>query len=293
MNLMNDVKTAICAVSMSSILLVSPAMARAVPTAPGDGGDGERSGAVAQGLGVGGGAALGAVVGGPIGMLLGAGLGVWLGGRVADAGQLAPTEAALEEAQAKVNTQDQRLTELHADNEQLSASLRRSESELSQLAWLADRAERANEELRAALAAGLEMQVMFRTGDAELTESSAYQLRQLAAVLADIDGMRVRLDGYADPRGEADFNETLAAERVANVQLAMIDGGLDKAQVMGFAHGEAGYAAEEGDLDAYAMARRVEISLTTAEFSAPAPQEGSGDQAELAGLATPAELTSP
>lgn len=227
-----------------------------------------------QGIGVGSGAVIGALAGGPIGMMIGAGVGVWLGSRVHDARQLDDTQGELQSAQVALSSREQDLDRLTSEQNALLASLEARERDLERLTTLADDAERANEDLRRALASGLEMQVMFRTGASELTEESVAQLERLAFVLSGIADLNVRLDGYADPRGESDYNEMLAAERVASVQQALMRGGLTREQLKGFAHGERHYAEAERDLDAYALARRVDISLTAIEARGESQSQG-------------------
>ncbi|MEO0971800.1 MAG: OmpA family protein [Pseudomonadota bacterium] len=220
---------------------------------------------IADGAGAGGGAVVGGLLGGPFGMMLGAGLGTWLGSRVVQAGrvdemqvQLDDTERALDRTQQDL---DSSRSAMVAMGEDLDARIQ----DVEHLGTLVAQAELANAQLRGALASGLEMQVMFRTGESELTEDSATQVENLAAVLAEVDGLTVQLDGYADPRGDEQFNEDLTAARVANVEQALRAGGLGAAQLRGFAHGERAYAFEEGDYDAYALERRVDISLTAVE----------------------------
>jgi outer membrane protein OmpA-like peptidoglycan-associated protein len=275
----NRLAAVMTAMTIGSFLASAPTLAAQQGTERGKS-TGEST--LEQGIGVSGGAVIGALAGGPIGMMVGAGVGVWLGSRVHDARQLDDTQVELQSTQAALSSREQDLDRLTSEQNALRVTLEARERDLERLATLADDAERANEDLRRALASGLEMQVMFRTGASELTEASVAQLERLGFVLSGIADLNVRLDGYADPRGESEYNEMLAAERVASVQQALMRGGLTREQLKGFAHGERHYAEAERDLDAYALARRVDISLTALE----AHGDGQG-QGDLASVASP------
>ncbi|MEM9385255.1 MAG: OmpA family protein [Pseudomonadota bacterium] len=261
------------------VLAANPGVADTIPHPAEPPEKGKR---IAEGAGVGGGMLVGGLVGGPIGMMVGAGLGTWLGSRVVEASraeeaqeQLASTERTLEETR-------QSLDRAYAQNRDLELDLADRTDSLAQLQALNASAQQANQELRSALASGLEMQVMFRTGASDLTSASAEQVTSLAGVLADVDGLIVQLDGYADPRGDERYNETLTAARVASVEKALRAGGLRESQLEGFAHGERAYAFEEGDYDAYALERRVDITLLAVEESATAGSvEAGGEEASV------------
>ena len=48
---------------------------------------------------------------------------------------------------------------------------------------------------------GLQGDVLFRTGSADIPPETAHEIKVLARVLAKSPALKVRLDGYADPRG--------------------------------------------------------------------------------------------
>ncbi len=51
---------------------------------------------------------------------------------------------------------------------------------------------------------GFEGDVLFRTGSAEITPDLAHQILVLAQAVAQSPALKVRVDGYADPRGTTD-----------------------------------------------------------------------------------------
>jgi outer membrane protein OmpA-like peptidoglycan-associated protein len=65
---------------------------------------------------------------------------------------------------------------------------------------------------------GLQGDVLFRTGSAEITPEIAHQIQVLALAVAKSPALKVRVDGYADPRGTADINLKLSVARAKAVR---------------------------------------------------------------------------
>jgi outer membrane protein OmpA-like peptidoglycan-associated protein len=209
-------------------------------------------------IGVGSGVVIGALAGGPVGAVLGAGLGAWIGDKFHD-GRALPGVAA--ERDAALGNLDGARTDLAAtrttlalsekQRRDLEGSLRATEAQLNALA-----------QARApALGHGLELDVLFRTGQSELPADVQQRLSELASVLAASPDLRVQLDGHADPRGDDDYNRTLSNKRVQSVKDLLVAGGVDPARIEWEAHGETDSRATAGDLDAYALERLVRIRL--------------------------------
>ena len=200
-------------------------------------------------LGVGSGAAIGAVVAGPAGAIIGAGVGGFLGDRLQLAASVDDLEASL--GRSRVEAEDLRLA-LDADREQLQR-MRHDRARLDQRI--------AELEQRESLAEGLRFAVLFRTGSSQLDADAAARIERLAALLEHDPDLRVRLDGYADPRGDDGFNMSLSEERAAAVREALLERGIAPARIEVQAHGRSLSVAPDGDVDAYALERRVSISL--------------------------------
>lgn len=180
----------------------------------------------------------GAVVGGPIGAMIGGITGVWLGDKVEEA-QLAREDADLLE-------------------QELAASEQRLETVRMQLA----EAERESARYAQAVFDQLQLELSFRTGQAQLPESSEQRLDYLAQFMINNPGIQIRLDGYADPRGNADYNQSLSAQRVQWVADRLIERGVAAQRMQTAAHGDRYSAASKGDLDGYALERVVKIELS-------------------------------
>jgi outer membrane protein OmpA-like peptidoglycan-associated protein len=80
--------------------------------------------------------------------------------------------------------------------------------------------------------------------------------------------LQVKLDGYADPRGDADYNLSLSQQRVDSVAQALVAAGIEPSRIETFYHGAHASTASSGDYDAYALERKVRIQLLGAENAA-------------------------
>jgi len=209
----------------------------------------------AEGIGMLSGAAGGALLGGPPGAILGLALGAFVGDRVHVA-NAAATQAASLESELTVTRSE--LTEARSELAATRLALARAASEAvdrEEASFLQELAER------------LGTDVLFRTASHELDSSSAERLQELANVLASIDDIVIELHGFADPRGEADWNRDLSERRAARVRAALVEGGIDPARVRVIAHGEELSTAVEGDREAYAWERRVRLGVVVDDDS--------------------------
>ena len=68
----------------------------------------------------------------------------------------------------------------------------------------------ANPELVSLMQAGIDMDLLFRTDEYALTDTTGDRLAQMAATLAAMPGVRIQLDGFADERGDAAYNHKLS-----------------------------------------------------------------------------------
>lgn len=179
----------------------------------------------------------GALAGGPIGAVIGLFAGQWLGEKVEDGER---NRIALTEVEAELVQNHQRLDNLRV-----------------QLA----EAERENARYAQAVFDQLQLELNFRTGVAELPEPSQKRLDYLAQFMINNPSIQLRLDGYADPRGDETYNQALSSKRVYWVAQQLIVRGVDKNRMQSFAHGERFSSANLGDIDGYALERVVKIEL--------------------------------
>ncbi len=113
----------------------------------------------------------------------------------------------------------------------------------------------------------LEFQLLFHTGNDTLSEESMRRLDSLASFLKSNPELNVRLHGHADPRGTDGYNNILSLHRALNVQNALEFYGVDPERLERYSYGADKSIAPKGDLDAYALERRVTVQIVN-------PQEG-------------------
>jgi outer membrane protein OmpA-like peptidoglycan-associated protein len=204
------------------------------------------------------GAVIGAFAAGPIGAVVGAGLGTWLGNRVHRAGDAKKAEAqvaVLESDKSELQTEKSALltekSQLAETNIALSAKL----DDLSQkIKTVQTDKDDASEVLD-----GLQGDVLFRTGSAEITADIAHQIQVLAQAVTKSPELKIRVDGYADPRGTIDTNMKLSQDRANAVRDLLLASGVGEEALEVNAYGKSQSTAE--DNDGYALERRVRLTL--------------------------------
>jgi outer membrane protein OmpA-like peptidoglycan-associated protein len=195
------------------------------------------------GLGVGG--VIGAIAGGPIGFLIGAAGGAWVGDKFDN------ERKEKDEYQARYER-----AEALADS--LEAVVAEGEDEIEALRLVM---REQQDVYRGALTDVFDVEVYFHTGESTLEQSVADRVERLGEILKDFDDFSIVLEGHADPRGDEGFNEELSAKRAAAVREALVRSGLPGDRIATRAVGERDSLATDGDLDAMALERRVNVSI--------------------------------
>jgi outer membrane protein OmpA-like peptidoglycan-associated protein len=204
-----------------------------------------------ESVGVGVGAAIGAVAGGPVGLLLGAAVGAKLGDT------LFAKDEELAQMTQSARVSEVRVAELQKDRATMQSNIDSLGSDIEHLQSV------ARPELLTLMQAGIEMDLLFRTDEDILTDTTGGRLQQLAASLATMPDVRIQLDGFADERGDAAYNQALSEKRVAHVQQVLINGGVPSARIKVTAHGESPSA--DTNIDSYALERKVSLTLFVEE----------------------------
>ena len=104
------------------------------------------------------------------------------------------------------------------------------------------------------------MDLLVRTDEHALLPSTGERFSALGEKLAGMDNVRVRLDGFADARGDADYNLALSEKRVGYVRDQLIAAGVAPERITTAAHGEVQAADESAD--SFALERRVSLTLS-------------------------------
>lgn len=228
------------------------------------------------------GAVIGGFAAGPVGAVVGAGIGTWLGSRVHRAHDAARAEAQVAVLQTDRAQLEKQAAELKSEAAALAASKsdleetnRALTARLDQLAHTVEAAQQATDaaarEQAAKVLDGLQGDVLFRTGSADIDEDTAHDIGVLAGVLAKSPALTVRVDGYADPRGSDELNLKLSQARADAVRDLLLAAGVQEQALEVNAYGKSQSTAR--DSDGYAFERRVRLTLQAAS-SAPLAQAG-------------------
>lgn len=201
-----------------------------------------------EAIGVGTGGVVGALAGGPVGFIVGAAIGAALGDSYHKKNQAIDSlEANLHDSQAEIDDLELDIRALNRDIDAMSEELDHLESV-------------SYPELTKLLEAGVAMDLLFRTDEFALAPSTGDRFAELGRRLADMENVNIQLDGFADARGDADYNLSLSEKRVNFIREQLISAGVEPDRITTAAHGEA--TAQDESLDSYALERRVSMTLS-------------------------------
>jgi len=200
-----------------------------------------------ENVGVGTGAVVGAIAGGPVGFIIGAAIGAKLGDTMHDKNtSIESLSTTLDDSRLDVAQLEQDVRALNADIDSLSVELRRFE-------------EIDRPQLLRLMQAGIAMDLLFRTDEHVLADTTGNRLAELASGVAAMPDIRVQLDGFADERGDSQYNLELSQKRVEFVRNQLITAGIHPSRIRVAAHGES--PAQDDSIDSYALERRVSLKL--------------------------------
>ena len=224
----------------NSIIILAVSSFLAVGTA-------EASASKEENIGVGTGLAIGAAAGGPVGALVGAAAGALLGD-------------SINKRKTKMKDLSTSLDESRSTVSELQSDIAALDREVNVVSKELDRAQSvAKPELLALLQAGIEMDLLFRTDEHVLADTTGDRLNALATTIASMPDVHIQLDGFADERGDATYNQQLSGKRADYVREVLIGGGVDASRINVVAHGES--PASDENVDSYALERRVSLTL--------------------------------
>ena len=92
-----------------------------------------------------------------------------------------------------------------------------------------------------------------------LADTNGDRLASLAGTLASMTDVQLRLDGFADERGDETYNYKLSEQRVEFIRDQLVAAGIHPSRIQMSAHGEA--PAQDDSADSYALERRVSLTL--------------------------------
>ena len=200
-----------------------------------------------ENIGVGAGAIVGAAAGGPVGLIIGAAIGAKIGDTMHQKNvEIEALSTSLDQSRTRVSSLEYDVSELDASIDVLNAELVRMQR--------ITRPEVVN-----LLQAGIAMDLLFRTDEHTLADTTGIRLNELATTLATMPDIQVQLDGFADERGDETYNQALSEKRVNFVREQLIAAGIEGSRITIAAHGES--PAQDATIDSYALERRVSLTL--------------------------------
>jgi len=211
------------------------------------------------------GAVIGGFAAGPVGAFIGAGLGTWLGNRVHRAGDATKAEATVAALQTDKTELQTEKSALLNEKSELTEANRNLSARLDDLTHKVQAVQNAKQDASEVLD-GLQGDVLFRTGSAEVTPEIAHQIQVLAQAVAKSPELKVRVDGYADPRGSVDTNLKLSEDRANAVRDLFLAAGISDEVLEVNAYGKSQSVA--ADNDGYALERRVRLTLQAQDGAA-------------------------
>ena len=224
---MRNITTAIITAALATTLSAAPALASTKASKE-------------ESIGVGSGAVIGAFAGGPVGFIVGAAIGAKIGDTFHQKND------QLDDLQASLVDSRNNATSLENDIDRLGREIGR----LSNL---------ARPELVDLMQAGINMDLLFRTDEFALTDTTGDRLAKLATTLASMPDIQVQLDGFADERGDEQYNFELSEKRVQFVRELFVTAGVHPERIRVKAHGES--VAQDATSDSFALERRVSVML--------------------------------
>ena len=214
-----------------------------LPAYAGEAADPPGAGSKQADLGAVTGLAVGAVAAGPIGAVVGTAAGALIGDRYH---RQAQSRAALA---ADLDRSETQRAELLHNVAQLDGSLSEARAHNTELA---DQLSHTDQ---------LGLDVSFRTDDDSVAAQAMSPLLKLGALAASLPQAQVSVAGFADPRGSEAYNDELSLRRAANVAAVLTSAGVPRERILIEAHGKSAAGSADGDLDTYALERRVRVRL--------------------------------
>ncbi len=193
-----------------------------------------------ESIGVGTGGVIGAVAGGPVGFIIGSAIGAKIGDTLhKKESKIAALSASLDDSRTNVSN--------------LNTNIDTLSGELQQMHRV------ARPEVVSLLQAGIAMDLLFRTDEHVLADTTGGRLADLATTLGSMPEIQVQLDGFADERGDSGYNQRLSQKRVDFVRAQLVSAGVEPSRISYSAHGEA--PAQDDSVDSFALERRVSLTL--------------------------------
>ncbi|GEM_PF-1802550 len=119
----------------------------------------------------------------------------------------------------------------------------------------------------------IKQKIYFETGKAIIRPESFPVLDEIAQVLKDNPGLRIRIEGHTDSVGPASYNLRLSQKRANAVRNYLISKGIDPSRLEAVGYGESRPIAPNTTPEGRAKNRRVEFVIISHSFEKTVPQK--------------------
>lgn len=211
--------------------------------------------------GMGGLAVVGAGVGGPIGAIVGGALGLYIGKDANNDKRTEDLYADLNQSQQQLDDKQAQYLALQNEYQNTLIALKQLEQQQASVQLAAMPKETAPVDLTELM--NSQAHIQFKTASFQLEQHYVEQLDIVAEQLKADPKLVVQLFGYADRRGDENYNLTLSEKRADQVQRYLISKGVSKNQIETAGYGEAQPVTVNQTWENDFFDRRVVVRLTS------------------------------
>lgn len=211
-------------------------------------------------IGFGSGVLAGAAVGGPVGAAIGGLFGIFVADSVNTNAEMEEKDIIIAGIENELSDTEVRIANLSNDYQKLK------EEQMTQLvnfeeqtndSWLKDFEH-------------FETNLQFKTASAAIEQDYYTQLESIATLLNRYPQLNIKLTGYADQRGDSEYNYELSKQRATSVEGFLLEKGVEKGQITLIAEGESESTVNADDsvtklnLEELYFERRVNVQMYNA-----------------------------
>lgn len=213
-------------------------------------------------IGFGSGALAGAVIAGPVGGVVGGILGLLTGNNVNQASEKKDLLASIQTQEIALQTLEQEYAKLQRDYEQ------------NLMAYNAQTAPvKVSSDTSSLDVLPFEASLQFKTASSQLEQHYLANLDKVAEKLKHNPQLQVQLFGYADRRGDEQYNLTLSEQRAQEVRQYLLSRGVGASQIDTWGYGEAQPVNVAQNQESDFFDRRVVLRMATQDGTMTAKNE--------------------
>lgn len=192
-------------------------------------------------VGLGSGVLVGTAIAGPLGGMIAGIFGLMIADDVNSDKKLAATSALVSQKQQELSVMQQRYAEADVKANILLATLDKT-------------LEQNTPEIST--------NIQFKTASSQLEQHYKSELDLLAATLRNNAKLTVKLSGFADQRGDSDYNQALSEQRALAVKHYLLDQGVAESQLLTQSYGESQLVSTGKEVEDNFFDRRVSLQVS-------------------------------